>query len=147
ENANLEVLESYGIEDQNIALLKYYYTIQSADSAYLEARTEDAIQPRWGALVKELIKGAAKKKQGPKIEKQIGKEVDAKVVKNMAEEAEILVEKYGYTKFVGPEGAGANGIRQGEFIFELYGYNNRLLMRGDVGITSSRNKTTWHWHQ
>ena len=151
ENADLSELESYGIEDQNIALLKYYYnmgnTTQSFNFPQLETRAEIAIQPRYGSLIRVLVKGAIKKKQGPRIEKQIGKEVDDKVVKQMQDEAENLVGKYGYTKFVGPEGVGANGIRQGEHIFEIYGSKNQIIMQGHVQLNQSRNLTTWHWHK
>lgn len=150
ENADIKVLESYGIADQNVALLKYYYNLsdstQSLYSFQLE-KTDQVIAPRNGLLIRLLIKDAMKDKMGDKIKKQIGKEVEDKVEQKMIDAAEKEIAKNGYSKFVGPKSSGdVNGIKQGEHIFEIYGANGSSIMRGHVLLNPSRNTSVWHYH-
>ncbi|WP_427071177.1 hypothetical protein [Lysinibacillus fusiformis] len=126
ENADVNVLNSYGLEDQSIALLKYFYDINypsitlHAFAVSQNVTNNDNIQPRVAnVLIRVLIKDALKKKMGDKIKKEIGDEVKDKVQDKWIAAAEKEIDKHGYSKFVGPEGSGANGIRQGEHIFEI----------------------------
>ncbi|ODV57137.1 MULTISPECIES: hypothetical protein [Lysinibacillus] len=120
ENADVNFLNSYGLEDQNIALLKYFYDINypSITLNAFAVSQNDNIQPRVAnVLIRVLIKDALKKKMGDKIKKEIGDEVKDKVQDKWIAAAEKEINKHGYSKFVGPEGSGANGIKQGEHVF------------------------------
>ncbi|MEK5530633.1 YpjP family protein [Viridibacillus sp. FSL R5-0468] len=155
EDVDHEILDSYGIENQDIALLKYYFNNSSStgfnDDVQIETRDAISIEPHLGAVVvstvRALVAKSVKKKMGKKIEKQIGKEVESKVVTRMQDEAEKQVKKYGYSKFIGPEGSGANGIRQGEHIFEIIGDGGFPIMRGHVNLEESNTLSIWHWHK
>lgn len=83
---------------------------------------------------------------GDKIKKEIGDEVKDKVQDKWIAAAEKEINKHGYSKFVGPEGSGANGIRQGEHVFEIYGKNGNYIMRGHVGLEQNKAVTNWHYH-
>ncbi|GED62731.1 YpjP family protein [Lysinibacillus fusiformis] len=153
ENADVNVLNSYGLEDQNIALLKYFYDINypsitlHAFAVSQNVSNNDNIQPRVAnVLIRVLIKDALKKKMGDKIKKEIGDEVKDKVQDKWIAAAEKEIDKHGYSKFVGPEGSGANGIRQGEHVFEIYGKNGNSIIRGHVGLEQNKAVTNWHYH-
>lgn len=69
ENADITVLNSYGLEDQNIALLKYFYDINypsvtlNAFAVSQNVTNNDNIQPRLAnVLIRVLIKDALKRK-------------------------------------------------------------------------------------
>ncbi|WCH45785.1 YpjP family protein [Lysinibacillus sp. OF-1] len=153
ENADITVLNSYGLEDQNIALLKYFYDINypsvtlNAFAVSQNVTNNDNIQPRLAnVLIRVLIKDALKKKMGDKIKKEIGKEVKDQIEDKWIAAAEKEIGQHGYSKFVGPEGSGANGIRQGDHVFEIYGKNGNPIMRGHVGLEQNKTVTNWHYH-
>lgn len=153
ESADTSVLDSYGLEDQNIALLKYFYDTsyitQSPDSsvALQTLSTEEVIQPRLASiLIRTYIKKALKDKMGDRIEKQIGDKVKNEVEDKWVAAAEKEINKHGYSKLVGPQGTGANGIKQGEHVFSIYGQNGTEIMRAHVGRELNGAATNWHYH-
>lgn len=149
---NQEALKSQSNNDLNLSLLRYYSTLYSNSRDYYsssELVKEDEIQPFVGFVVRLLIQNAVKKKMGGKIAKQIGKEVDNKVVPKAQDAAEKAYKKNagGSTKSKGPEQAGApNNISQGERIIELLDKNNKPYFRLDVYKNPAGNTTNWHWH-
>lgn len=162
QDIDLDIIESYKIEDKNLALLKFYaeqyeneigleknFNVQRAMPTNTDKIAGDGtVQPLWGFLVRTIVKSAIKKKMGKKIEKEIGDQVDKKVVSKAQDAAERAADKYGYSKSKGPESSGApNGINQGEHIIELIDSNGSPFFRLHVYKNPAGNHTRWHWHE
>jgi len=104
EYADPNVLDSYGFEDQNIAILKYFYDINYATLNPLTVTqslsTEDSIQPRLAGIfikmaIKDKIQDAIKDKMGERIKKQIGEELKDKVEDKWVQAAKKEVDEHG----------------------------------------------------
>src|SRR5690606_1850186 len=107
EFADHEVIESYMIENENIALLKYYINtvylmenrINQHNPNVIENKelNDNIVQPQiWGILIKQIVKNSIKKKMGDRIEKEIGDEVMNRVVPKAQNAAANAANKYGY---------------------------------------------------